>query len=47
MLNCIEQVHLIGYIHRDIKPDNFMATKEGKIILVDFGIALNIVDENG
>ncbi len=35
----IEVLHKENVIHRDIKPKNTMVTKEGKVILVDFGIA--------
>lgn len=31
--------HQIGFIHRDIKPDNIMFRKDGTPVVVDFGIA--------
>jgi len=31
--------HKIGFIHRDIKPDNIMFRKDGTPVVVDFGIA--------
>ena len=34
--------HNTGVIHRDIKPDNLMISKGGKIKLMDFGIATAI-----
>ncbi len=31
--------HGMGYIHRDIKPDNIMFRKDGTAVITDFGIA--------
>ncbi|KAG0349058.1 hypothetical protein BG004_002258 [Podila humilis] len=39
MVLCIEEAHKLGYIHRDIKPDNFLFNKDGHIKLSDFGLA--------
>ena len=33
-------------IHRDIKPTNIMLTPQGKVILVDFGLATSLVGDN-
>jgi predicted Ser/Thr protein kinase len=34
-------VHALGFIHRDIKPGNFMVGRDGRIKLMDFGIVRN------
>ncbi|MBE5954087.1 MAG: FHA domain-containing protein [Lachnospiraceae bacterium] len=37
------QVHKHNYFHRDISPDNIFVTSTGKVKLIDFGSAKNIV----
>ena len=51
ILNILAFVHLEGSIHRDIKPQNLMRDKNGKIVLIDFGAVKNIgvlkINEHG
>jgi serine/threonine protein kinase len=35
-------VHENKVIHRDIKPDNIMRRKDGKLVLIDFGVVKKI-----
>lgn len=42
MAECIlalEAIHKLGFIHRDIKPDNILIDKDGHIKLSDFGLS--------
>jgi serine/threonine protein kinase len=39
MLRAIESLHKVGYIHCDIKSENFILTPDmSEIILIDFGL---------
>ena len=39
LLDGIEKVHDVGFLHRDIKPDNIFVRKRGDPVLIDFGSA--------
>lgn len=41
MILCIEEAHRLQWIHRDIKPDNFLISASGHLKIADFGLAFN------
>src|SRR5690606_18012661 len=44
ILSALDYSHRAGIIHRDIKPANVMLTPDGKVKVMDFGIARAIAD---
>lgn len=44
ILSALDYSHRAGIIHRDIKPANVMLTPDGKVKVMDFGIARAITD---
>jgi protein-serine/threonine kinase len=41
MILCIEEAHALRWIHRDVKPDNFLISPSGHLKISDFGLAFD------
>lgn len=39
IVNALAYIHRQGLLHRDVKPSNIMFTEDGRVMLMDFGIA--------
>ena len=40
---CVRALHLSGVVHRDLKPKNIMRRSSGEVVLIDFGLAKDVV----
>ncbi len=41
----IQALHEAGKMHRDIKPGNVMVRFDGRVVLLDFGLAVELTDD--
>jgi serine/threonine protein kinase len=42
LADAIHAIHAAGLVHRDLKPMNILVTREGRVVVLDFGIAATI-----
>src|SRR6266568_819381 len=43
----LEAAHAVGVIHRDLKPQNIMRDNQGRVVVMDFGLARSIESTDG
>ncbi|MEO6772794.1 MAG: protein kinase, partial [Kofleriaceae bacterium] len=41
-LESLASIHAAGFVHRDLKPDNLVLTPDGRIVILDLGLARRV-----
>ena len=45
LLGAADALHSLGFVHRDIKPDNIIVTSEQRLVLIDFDAICRLTDD--
>jgi tRNA A-37 threonylcarbamoyl transferase component Bud32 len=46
MIEAVEEMHSYGFIHQDIKLDNFRIM-DNRVVMIDFGLTTKYLDKDG
>lgn len=45
LLAGLAHLHARGIVHRDVKPENLLITRDGRAVLIDYDLAMDVRDE--
>ena len=46
VFNALKNLHSVGYVHNDLKPNNIMFDKDMRAHLIDLGYATKFLDDS-
>jgi serine/threonine protein kinase len=46
LVRAVAALHDAGKVHRDVKPENVLVTRSGRVVLLDFGLVVDLYEDD-